>query len=218
MEASELLILAAVPLAYLFFALLMALRNARMTKYQSQIFQIMVFWLIFGLIEVWIARQRTAQSLIVCVAPLAYLINFYLIRIRRPRIANFMLWLFLSGTLTVAVMSNSGKIPSVSYSKNYPNTIQSDFTNKKMLVLTDAPEHFKQNSCGGFFPEWALCEELFREPGYYEHVEILNQAFQKNPPDLIIDPADLMPGVFHYLPDFESDYQKSGDRYVRIKI
>ena len=217
MEASGLLILAAVPLTYLFFALLMALRNARMTKYQSQIFQIMVFWLIFGLIEVWIARQRTAQSLIVCAAPLAYLINFYLIRIRRARIANFMLWVFLSGTLAVAAISNSGKISAVNYAKNYPTSIQSDLLDKKLLILSDEPAHFIHNSCGGFFPEWALSEEIFRQPGYYEHVEILNQAFQKNPPDLIIDPADLMPGVFQYLPEIESSYQRSGDRYERIK-
>lgn len=217
MHFGGLLLLSALPLLYMLFALLMALRNARMTKYQSQIFQIMVFWLIFGLIEVWISRQRTAQSLIVCAAPLAYLINFYLIRIRRQRIANLMLIVLSVGVISIAAWSNSGKIPLIDYSKNFPEKIGSDLKNKKILVLKDSPDYFTQNTVGGFFPEWDLCSDLFRQPGYYENVEILNRAFEKNPPEIIIDPENLISGVFIYLPDLEKQYNKSGENYLRIK-
>ena len=217
MASSGLLLLSAVPLTYMLFALVMALRNARMTKYQSQIFQIMVFWLIFGLIEVWIARQRTAQSLIVCAAPLAYLINFYLIRIRRQRIANLMLLLFAAAVITIGSWSNSGKISLIDYSKNYPENTRPEWSNKKILVLTDAPFYFTQNTAGGFFPEWDLCADLFRQPGYYENVEVLNRAFLKNPPELIIDPENLMAGVFHYLPDLEIQYRRNGENYLLLK-
>lgn len=215
-STKSILILALVPLIYLLFAFAMAFRNSRMTKYQSQIFQIMIFWLLFGVIEVWIARQRTAQSLIVCAAPVAYMIAFYLIRIKRKRLANFMLLLLTGATLTIGGLGISGKIKSIDYSQNFPDTEQTKYTGKKILVLSDKLDYFNNNMAGGFFPEWNLCEPLFREPGYYEHVEILYQAFKKNPPDLIIDPENLMPGVFYYLPAAGASYSKSGDTYFRI--
>ena len=216
MDGFSLLVLAALPLTYTIFSLVVALRNARMTKYQSQIFQIMVFWLIFGVLEVWIARQRTAQSLIVCAAPLAYLINFYLIRIRRQRIANVMIWILVIGTLTIAGLGISNKISAIDYSLNFPDNKKGwPFTEKKILVLSDDISLFSKNQAAGFFPEWNLCSEVFKQPGYYEHVETLNKAFLKNPPGIIIDPDGLMPGVFYYLPDQAKLYQKTGDGYIR---
>lgn len=218
MGFSDLLILSTIPLTYLIFSLLMALRNARMTKYQSQIFQIMVFWLLFGVVEVWITRQRTAQSLIVCAAPMAYLINFYLIRIRRQRLANFMIWFLVISVITVAVLSIKGRIPYVDYSANFIEEKKIPFSKKKILLLSDEPAYLKENQSAGFFPEWDLCEDLFKEPGYYEHVEVLHRAFEKNPPDIIIDPKELMPGVFHYLPEKVSDYNKVDNYYYRKAV
>jgi hypothetical protein len=215
MSTQSILMLALIPLIYLLFAFAMAFRNSRMTKYQSQIFQIMIFWLLFGVVEVWIARQRTAQTLIVCAAPVAYLITFYLIRIKRKRIANFMLLFLTAATLTTGVLAISGKIKSIDYSQNFPESVTSAYNGKKILVLSDKIEYYNKNMAGGFFPEWALCDPIFREPGYYENVEILYRAFKRNPPDLIIDPENLMPGVFYYLPQVGTSYTKSGDAYFR---
>lgn len=216
MGAGSLLMLLITPIIFLVLALVMALRNSRMTKYQSQIFQIMIFWLLFGIIEVWIARQRTAQSLIVCAAPAAYLITFYLIKIKRKRIANFLLLFLTTAIITTGGMGISGKIKSIDYSLNFPDGENTDLTGKKVLVLSNRIDYYNSNNAGGFFPEWNLSETLFREPGYYEHVEILYQAFKKNPPDVIIDPENLMPGVLYYLPELNSAYRKTGDTYFRI--
>ena len=215
MDGYSLLLLAALPLTYAIFSLIVALRNARMTKYQSQIFQIMVFWLLFGVLEVWIARQRTAQSLIVCAAPLAYLINFYLIRIRRQRIANAMIWILLIGIVSIASLSISNKISGINYSLNFPDKKEIPFNNKKLLLLSDNLAYFYQNQAGGFFPEWSLSSEIFKDPSYYEHVELLHKAFRRNPPEIIVDPDGLMPGVFYFLPEQSNYYHKNGDYYIR---
>jgi len=216
MKAQSIIMLAAVPLIYLVFAFAMAFRDSRMTKYQSQIFQIMIFWLLFGIIEVWIARQRTAQSLIVCAAPAAYLITFYLIKIKRKRIANFMLLVLTGATLITGGLGISGKIKSIDYSLNFPGTENTEIAGKRILVLSDRIDFYSKNRAAGFFPEWNLCESFFRAPGYYEHVEILYQAFKKNPPEVIIDPENLMPRVFYYLPELCTSYRKSGDKYIKI--
>jgi hypothetical protein len=47
-------------------------------------------------------------------------------------------------------------------------------------------------------------------------VEILYQAFKKSPPEVIVDPENLMPGVFYYLPELSTAYRKSGDSYFKI--
>ena len=216
MDLKSLLLLSVVPLTYLVLSLLMSARNTRFTRYQSQIFNVMFIWLVFGVVEVWLSRNRTAQSLVVCIPPIAYFITHYLSRIRRRWLAETMLWIFIGGLLTVSSLAMQGRISPISYAQTFAGNANSDLQEKKLLVLSPDLAVYRNNKAAGFFPEWAVTEQIFKDPGYYENIVTVYNAFQVDPPDVIIDPEQLMTEMFRHMPDVAKRYKKVGERYVRV--
>lgn len=105
-DTKGLFVLVAIPLAYFVFSIFMVNREARFTKYQSQLMQVMFLWLLFSFIQVLVARQVSPASLVLFIPPLAYFISHYLLLIRRKWRAVLMLWLFLGGFLALILFQD----------------------------------------------------------------------------------------------------------------
>jgi hypothetical protein len=213
----SLTLLVLIPISYYFFSLIMMRRDARLTKYQSQILQVMFLWLMFGLIEVMLTRLRTPQSLLVCIPPLAYFINHYLLLIKRKWIAEIMLWLLLIGVVTISSLSVRNLIPRIDYSAMFIQEVPLPVQNKKIWVMDDSTTAYLTNKPSGFFLDWQLAKPIFDDPGVYQHVLLVHAAFEKDPPDIIIDPNNQLAGVLTYLPDIRKKYRREGEQYVRIE-
>jgi hypothetical protein len=212
----SLLWLTGLPFIYLLFSLIMMRRDARLTKYQSQIFQVMFFWLIFGLIEIFFSRYRTPQVMLVCVPPIVYFINHYLLLINRKWIAETMLWIFVVGILTTASLAVRNKWVPVDYSKLFVTTSHVTESGKKIMVLADDLTPFLQNKPAGIFLEWSLAEPVLRDPQYYQHVLAVAVAFQKGAPDLVIDPENKLEAFLPFLPDIQKKYRRAGNVWQKV--
>lgn len=210
------LTLAALPLLYLVFGLLKGPGFIRLTKYQSQISSIMIIWLAFGALEILISRQRTAQTMIVCIGPFAYFIHYYLIRIRKKWMAEFMLWALLIGTPIIASLALKGKIKTVDYQKIFPASTSLPFQNKKILVLEDHMDFYLSNYCAAWFLEWDLSKDLFTGELSYEKIALINKAFLADPPEAIADPNGHMENIFYRLPELKKKYTKNSSGYSLI--
>jgi len=213
-----LFMLAAVPLIYFMFSVFMMNREARFTKYQSQLMQVMFLWLLISLIQVFVARQVSPASLILFVPPLAYFISHYLLLIRRKWRAELMLWLFLVGILSVNFLSRSGKIDAVDFANLFPaeDSSLTSIEGKKIMVLNSNLSLYQNNSLGGYFLNWELSEPIFRDMSKYDHVEIVSSCFKQDPPDIILDNDNLMSGVMKRIPSLALKYRKEGELYRRI--
>ena len=208
-SSSSLFTLVALPLVYLVFSLVMLRRDARLTKYQSQIFQVMFFWLGFGMLEILFSNDRTPQALLVCVPPIVYFINHYLLLINRRWIAETMFWVLVLGVLSVASLAVSNALP-VDYSTLFVKPSSVTESNQKVMVLSDDLTPFQQNKPAGYFLEWSLAEPVFHDPTYYQHVVQVAAALQNNPPDLVIDPQNKLAAFMPYLPDIQKKYKHEG--------
>lgn len=211
-----LFVLAAVPVVYFVFSVFMMNREARFTKYQSQLMQIMFLWLLFALIQVLLARQVSPASLIPFIPPLAYFISHYLLLIRRKWRAELMLWLFLGGIVSVNLFSRSGKIVSVDFTSLFPKTNTSVVEEKRVLMLEKDLNVYQHNSLGGYFLDWELSAPLFTDLSKYDHVEIISSCFKEDPPEVIIDKNNLMQGVIQRIPSIGMEYRREGNVYKRI--
>lgn len=211
----SLFVLGLVPLIYFIFSLFMLQRQARFTKYQSQLFQIMFLWMLFAVGQVFITRGLSPQSFIIFAPPLTYFISHYLLLIRRKWIAETMLWLFLIGIMSMNLLTRNGIIKGVDYTRMSPASSRyaSTVHDKRITLLTDDFGLYLHNHIAGSFPDWTLAREIFEHPDYYENVLTINQAFQDNLPDLILDPDDLMKKVFERIPALEQHYQREGEFY-----
>jgi len=216
-STKSMLLLGLIPLIYFFFALIMTRRDARLTKYQSQILQVMLLWLVFGLIEVYLTQLRTPQSLLVCVPPFAYFISHYFLLIKRKAIAEIMLWLFLMGIVTMGSLSVRQKFQSIDFSKMFiTENSQLKVKEKKITVLDSGLSLYVSNKPAGFFLDWNLARPVFEKPDFYQHILIIADAFEKDPPAIIFDPNNLMPRFMKYLPEVEVKYKREGAQWVRI--
>jgi hypothetical protein len=210
--------LCAIPVAYFVFSLLMLNREARFTKYQSQLFQVMFQWMLFCLVQVLVTREFTPHSLIVFIPSLAYFTSHYLLLIRRKWIANSMLWIFLIGILTVNLLSRYNKMSRVDYTHLFPkeSPYSGSIKDQRVMVLAEDAGVYQQNRLAGYFLDWNLSRRVLEEPDYYENVILIHRSFQTDPPETIIDPGSLMQKFFDRIPEWGSRYRKDSVYYRRI--
>lgn len=209
MAAKGLLYLCFIPALYLAASLLMLNREARFSKYQSQVFQSMLLWTGFSAIYVLYAGNLRPQSLITFAPCLSYFVSQLLLLIRRRRFAEWGLWLFLLGIFAVSTMARYDKIAQIDYGGlQVSGKEDSGVKEKKVVVLADDVSWYVDNASATPFLDWSLSESRFSDLDYYENVIFINEGFRKDPPDIIIDPGQYMHAVFERIPHLKEMYRE----------
>lgn len=215
LETGSLFWLALIPSAYLIFSLFLMSREARFTKYQSQLFQVMFWWMVFSALEWLITRERTPQSLITFLPPASYFISYYLLLIRRRWIAEWMTRLLLIFIVAGFYVHRSGTLALVDYDglcvrAASPLVPQQ----KKIMALVPQRDFYLHHEMGGGFLDYTLSAKLLSAE-YMEPVERVAQMIKKNPPDVIWDPRHRLEPFMSHLPAVAVQYQRQGDMYLR---
>ena len=208
-DARSLLYLSFIPALYLAASLLMLNREARFSKYQSQVFQSMVLWTAFSLVYVLYAGNLRPQTLITFAPCLSYFVSQLLLLIRRRRFAEWGLWIFLTGILVISTMARYNKIVQIDYGGLQISANEnSGVKEKKIIVLTDDLSWYVDNTLATPFLDWRLSEPRFSDLDYYDNVIFINEGFRKDPPDIIIDPDQHMHEVFERIPHLKEIYRE----------
>lgn len=211
-----LLTLGALPSAYFAISLIMLNREARFSKYQSQILQAVLLWLLFSFLFVLYAKDLRPQTLIVFIPGLSVLLTHFFLLIRRKKFIHLNSWILLVGIVTIAYMARFQKIDSVDYSRLLVSNEATEVKDKRILVLDDTIDLYKDNSLATPFVNWNLSEEIFRNPDYYENVTRVYHSFKTDPPDIVYDKENLLGKFFFRMPDIRSNYVRQGDRYLKV--
>ncbi|MCX8492441.1 MAG: hypothetical protein ORN54_15395 [Cyclobacteriaceae bacterium] len=214
----SILVLGIVPILYFVLSLFMVNLGARFTKYQSQLLQVMFLWLLVAATEIIATRVRTPHSFFTFVPPITYFISHYLLLIRRKKIAEIMLWIFLVGLLAMSWASRKNRVPAINLASVYPSSHQGSTTikEKRVLVLGNELGVYYQNKMVGYFLNWELSKGIFEHPEFFENVILVDQCFQQDPPDVIIDKQNLLQPFLEKIPRIENQFRQQGDLYYRI--
>ena len=212
---NSILMLSAVPLSYFVFSLFMLTRAARFTKYQSQLFQVIFFWLAIAVVQVWLTPQRTPHSFVTFVPSLAYFISHYLLLIRRKFIAETMLWLLILGLLSISLTARYDILKSVDYAALFPkpSPYENVVARKKIMIVGSDLSLLEHNKLAGYFLDWDLSKKYFEAPGYYENIIKINKSIRRDSPDVIIDEAGLMEPIVERIPFLKKNYRKEKEIY-----
>lgn len=218
LSLKSVMILASVPLTYFVFSIFMMNREARFTKYQSQLMQVMFLWLVTSLVQILIAREISPASFITFVPPFAYFISHYLLLIRRRWRAEIMLWVLVLGIVGFSYYSMKGKVESVDYNRLFPReeAMPYGISDKKVMHLGQGYGVYRNNELGGYFFNWDLSEPILRSSQEYRNVEIVASCFQDDPPDVIVDEKDLLKNFIPRIPEIGKSYRREGKMFVRI--
>jgi hypothetical protein len=211
-------VLAIVPILYFVLSLFMLNREAHFTKYQSQLLQVMFLWLLVAAVENVATRARTPHSFFTFIPPFAYFISHYLLLIRRKRIAEMMLWIFLVGLLTMNWATRKGKVSTVNFATLFPSSTPDlpMIKEKRVLVLGDEFGVYSKNEMAGYFLNWNLSKEIFEHPEFFQNVVFIHQCFRQDPPDVIFDKQNLLQPFLEKIPRMKSQFRQEGDKYYRI--
>jgi hypothetical protein len=217
-STTSLLLLCTMPLFYLFVSLFILNRDARLTKYQSQIFQAMFLWFVIAFVQFFITADFRPQSIITVIPSVSFFLTHFLLLIRRRKFAEMNTLILLVGIVTVAYLTRYNQISQISYNGLVVQENPLPVKNKKILVLGKQHAVFRDNTLGSCFYNWDLSEPVFRNPDYYENLLLIHRAFEKEKPEIIVDPENLMAGFFSRLPQLSSQYSKSPEGYQLKKI
>jgi hypothetical protein len=212
----SLLILCSVPLFYLLVALFIMNRDARLSKYQSQLSQAMFVWFLVSLAHLFITDHFRPQSLLVLIPSASFFFTHFLLLIRRRKFAEMNIWILLVGILAISNLSRYGFIKSVDYSRLMVRASSVDTANKSVLMLTHDFTDYQSNTVAPPFTDSRLSLQIFQHPEFYENVLLVNRLFEVNPPEVIIDPDNLMKPYLERLPVIRRQYKKTKEGYQRI--
>lgn len=216
MTFSSVLVLSAVPALFLLVSLFMLNREARLTKYQSQLSQIMFLWILLAFAQVAISGSVKPYQLINFIPPLSYFISHYMLLIRRKKLAEFTLWFFILSIASLMYLARYNKITSVNYTNLFPTkSLHNQITNKRVLILGSDWGLFETNKMASGFYDWKLTRPVFTELDYFDNVVLIDKEFSYNAPEIIVDEEDMMKDVFKRIPRLSAEYHHEGNRYIK---
>lgn len=214
-SAEGLLWLAAIPAFYFLISILFLNRAARVTKYQSQVIQIMFLWMIFAGAQILLHGEVRPGLFITIIPSLSFFISYFLLLIRRRRFAEMNTWVLLITLTGLSYLIVFGDVAPLRFQASIPGT-PSRFSNKRLLVLADEPGLYVGNHAATGFVNWQLSQAVFRHPENYHNVITVFHSISKDPPEVIVDPEGLMKPFFQRLPTLARAYEIDGEMY-RLK-
>jgi hypothetical protein len=216
MDWRSLLVLCSVPLLYLFISLFVLNRDARLTKYQSQLSQAVFLWFLVAAIQLFFTADLRPQSLLPLAPAVSFFFTHFFLLIRRRTFAELNGYLLVIGVASTAYLSRYEMIPQVDFKKLYTPSSSVPLTGSRVLVLADDPGAYVKNTVAPPFISWPLSKPIFERPDEYESVLLVNRMFQKDPPEIILDPENRMEKFFERIPALKIQYKKSETTWVRI--
>lgn len=217
-SSKSLLWLGAVPLFFLFISLVMLNREARLTKYQSQLVQAMFVWMIFSFLQVLYSKDFRPQSFITLIPGFSFFMAHYFLLIRRKRLAEMSLWTLLIGLVSVSYLARYNKLENVDYALLRVPKTTLEITDKRILVLDSDLEIYKSNTLATPFLNWSLSKDIFASADYYENVVEVYRGITDDQPDLIRDKDDLLKPFLARIPELKKMYVRRGIYYEKVKV
>lgn len=208
------LYMGAVPLFFLLLSVFVLNREARLTKYQSQLLQVMFIWMIIALVQIVMIKKNHPQVLITLIPSFTFYITYLLLVIRRKRFAEAYLWLLLTGMVATCYLSRYELIERIDISGLIPGQ-PAPVSGKRVLLLGDQPAIFLQNVPATGFIDWELSRQFFEHPKSYTNVGYVYSQLTQDTPEVIIDPQNLMDPIFERMPDLKARYRKTALGFER---
>lgn len=211
-----LLYLGAIPLVYFLISLVILNREARFSKYQTQIVQVIFLWLAFSILFTLYSKDLRPQTLIVFIPGLALLLTHFFLLIRRKKFVTLNSWLLFAGIVAVAYLSRFDRVKAIDYSKLRVKPDATDIRGQRLLILDDAVDPYYLNHLATPFLDWRLSQKIFQNADYYGNVTRVYHSFKNDPPAVVLDSANYLKDFFERMPEIKAQYTRQGNRYVRI--
>lgn len=208
------------PIAFFLLAFLRVLSGARLTNYQSRLTQTTLVWIIFSIAFILISDQNSPAVYLVLMPPVAFYITHYFLMKSRGFLSELSFLLFFGLCLSTFILTLSDSWLKQYYNdENYliKKEEYQDFVGKSILVLDDNIRPYAHSQAATPFLNWKLSRSLFDNLNYYDNLTIIYNGIRTSPPEVILDPNNMMPAVLRKIPPLANMYNKRTDGHYYIK-
>lgn len=204
------------PLIFLVASIVLMNREARLSKYQTQLVQAMLFWTAFALVQVFISRDFRPQNFVSVIPGLTFFMTHFLLIMPKRKFAEIAIWVFIGGTVLTSNLARYGALSSVNYRELIVQPDNSTYKGKHLLVLDEGWEIYVNNTLGSPFLDWQLSRSVFMQPEFYENVLLVSNGLKNDPPEIIRDRQNLLQAYFERIPALRTQYKREGDHYILV--
>lgn len=208
--------LGAIPLLFLFVSLFMLNREARLTKYQTQLVQSMFFWMVFSFLHLLFSKDIRPQSFITVLPSLSFFITHALLVVHRRKFAEMAIWILLILTVCISYLARYDAI-SVDYSNLLVRGEKLKKTGTRVLVMDNDLSVYKYHALASPFFNWELSKDFFSAPDYYENIIAVYKGLMNDPPDVIRDRENKLAPFLERIPELRQMYVKEDVFYIKKK-
>lgn len=213
MSPKSILFLAITPTMFIVWATLRASAATGYINYQVNTRLVMVFYMVIALLTFFISPKKSAFHLFLFVPTLSYILADYFLNIKSTFVRGLQFYGFFIFVWSFGYMyDNSPFLPNEFVSSE--NVVVNTEKHKKMgkiLVLGDDVDYYMKNTLATGYLNWQVAKQHFKNLSYLPQLSSINENFNKELPDAIIDNENVMPGVFDRLPNLEKKYIKGSD-------
>jgi len=213
------LILFGFPTFLLLMGVFSVLSAGKFINYQQRTQQAMFLYLVCGLISIFFAPSFSLYHFIVFAPAFAFFISHYLLLIKKKWMAatTFLLFLIVLPALGFLIYKNVLSPESYSVRTLIVADSSIKLKDKRILVLGNHPEHYKENEVASPYLNWPIAQKHFNNLNQYESSIIIYNNLLNDLPDYIIDEAGLTTKLFSRMPELGKKYVKSEGKIYELR-
>jgi hypothetical protein len=179
-------------------------------NFQVRCQQVMMLWAIAGVLSIGLMPFLAPMQFIIFVPALAFFAVNFFSSFKKQWLAELIfLGVFVSVLLIhyQAVYATGSERFVQLKNLKLNESIDVKIKNKRILVLGDGMEEYKNNYAATPYLNWNLAKYELQNLDNYNNVISILRNFEKDAPDIIIDKVNLAPKLFKRIPALDRRYK-----------
>lgn len=180
-------------------------------NFQIRCQQVMMLWAIFGILSIGLMPFLAPMQFIIFVPVWSFFTIHFFNSIKKKVIAEFIFILVLGVILLIHYdgiyfkgLEGLTQLRSLVLKENRTNS----FKQKKILVLGNGMEEYRDNYVATPYLNWNLAKYELERLDNYNHVINILKNFESDSPEIIIDKVNLTPKLFKRIPALQRRYKE----------
>jgi hypothetical protein len=179
-------------------------------NFQIRCQQVMMLWAVAGILSIALMPFLAPMQFIIFVPAIAFFSISFFNSMKKQWLAELVFFGLFGAILFIQYQAvyatNNGGFVQL---KNLKLKENSDvkIKNKRVLVLGDGMEEYKNNYAATPYLNWNLAKYELQNLDNYDNVISILRNFEQDSPDIIIDKVNLAPKLFKRIPALERRYK-----------
>lgn len=210
----------AFPFLFMVLGILRIFSVSRYNSYQNRAHHIVLILGILSLFTVILADNTATYQFAVLAPVIAFFAAGFFVHLKGTYLPEVLFITFLFAVCLIQLIGVSN-ILGINYkhlsSLRVDEEIAKKFEGKKLLITGYDNSAYKNATSATKYLNWSLSRFEIENPDNYQSVISINETFDADKPEIIIDNAAVFPVVFEILPALKSQYKQTEKNIYQLK-